>query len=229
MNDQQHEASAAEVGAIEESRTAAPGDACGAASGDERDEAGEDGPCQALSEAHREALRGHWLGQGLPAELAWLLQPEASATAAQRAVCEEALRFVRGLSASFDRHARRMVLAGVSTAVARLIEAMHGESVETSRRAAADLMRYWDRAARGEAADGARSEAAEGRHLADTLTDEQVEQIWSTLADARAAAGDEPMPLDAAADDGADAAADDDRIDEDDAEERCEGNDDDGA
>jgi len=137
----------------------------------------------ALSDDDRAALRGHWLGEPLPERLAEVLGGTPSG-AGDRAYRSELRGYLRGLSGDASRQTRRLVLTYGPAAVARLVELMQGDSAETARRAAVDLLRHWESSAREEQAEAAQQAADDDRRLAENLTDEQARQLLAILADA---------------------------------------------
>lgn len=137
-----------------------------------------------LSNDERVAVRSHWLGEALPEALAELLSRRPR-DEAERERQREVRHFLHTLSGDTVRHTRRLLLTYGVLAVARLVELMNGESAETSRKAAVDLLRHWDRWAGEELAEDASALAMEHRELTAALTDGQVERLWSILAEGR--------------------------------------------
>jgi len=93
-------------------------------------------------------------------------------------------RHLDGLADETARKVRRLILAYGESAVARLVELMQGDSAETARKAAVDLLRHWQGCLQDERADASRAESVARRQAADRLSDEQVERVWAILADA---------------------------------------------
>ena len=137
----------------------------------------------ALSETDRAALRGHWLGEPLPPDLAAVLEgtPQSAEDRGRR---QELRAYQLSLAAEAVAQTRRLFLAYGSSAVARVVELMRGDNAETARKAAVDLLRYWGESAREELAAEASRAALDGRRLADGLTDAQSRDLLAILADA---------------------------------------------
>jgi hypothetical protein len=135
-----------------------------------------------LSEQERAALRAYWLGEPLDETIRAALEDSpADETARERQL--EMRRYLLGLASADARRTRRMGLAYAPLAVAQLVDLIHGESAETSRKAAVDLLRHWDKWAKAELAADAAALAAEHRRLTSRLTDDQVERLWAILAE----------------------------------------------
>ncbi len=135
-----------------------------------------------LSEQDRAALRAYWLGEPLDETIrAALEDPPADEAARQRQT--EMRRYLLGLASAEVRRTQRMGLAYAPLAVAQLVDLIRGESAETSRKAAVDLLRHWDKWARAELAADAAALSAEHRRLTSSLTDDQVERLWAILAE----------------------------------------------
>jgi hypothetical protein len=139
----------------------------------------------ALSETDRAALRAHWLGEPLPDDLADVVGDAAGRADGGRR--GELRRYLDGIGAESARQTRRLVLTYSPAAVARLVELMRGDSAETARKAAVDLLRLHESSARDELAEAAARAAVDDRRLAESLTDDQVRGLLAILADAQEA------------------------------------------
>ena len=148
----------------------------------------------ALSEHEQAALRGYWLGEALEEDLRRLIEdpPRSEADGLQQL---EMRRYLLELTPQAVRRTRRMGLAFAPVAVAQLVELIRGENMETSRKAAVDLLRHWDRWACSELAADAVALAAEHRRLTAGLTDDQVAQLWAILAEGHPSALADGDPL----------------------------------
>jgi len=155
----------------------------------------------ALSDDDRAALHGHWLGEPLPERLAKVLGGQPVGTG-ERAYRRELRRYLGSLSDDAARRIRRLVLTYSPGAVAQLVELMQGDSAETARKAAVDLLRHWESSARQEEAEAARQAADDDRRLAENLTDDEARRLMAILANAgdRASSRGNPEEADAADD-----------------------------
>lgn len=138
-----------------------------------------------LSEQDQAALQGHWLGQPLDEGLVRLLREDLPPDDPGRPRQLEVRRCLVEMASQTVRRTRRLGLAHGPLAVAQLVDLIRGESAETSRKAAVDLLRHWDSWARSELDAEAAALAAEHRRLTSHLTDQQVAQLWSILAEGR--------------------------------------------
>jgi hypothetical protein len=131
-----------------------------------------------LSEPMRAALRGYWLGEPLPAELARLLGQNLAEGPPTR---DEVLAYLAALAGEAAGKTRRLVLTYSPGAVARLVELLHGESDETARKAAVDLLRLFHSSAEDEVAEEAARSASEMRRLTSGMTDEDAVALLELL------------------------------------------------
>ncbi len=140
----------------------------------------------------RAALRGYWLGEPLPAELARLLGVDVAGGPPTR---EEVLAYLAALAGETAGRTRRLVLTYSPGAVARLVELLHSDSDETARKAAVDLLRLFRPSAEDETADEAARVAEETRKMAEKLNDGQLTALLAIMADAGMLSGgaEEPM------------------------------------
>jgi len=144
-----------------------------------------------LSDEDRAALRAFWLSEPLPEHLAealaaWPAEARERQAAFQRQ--QELREYLRGLGLTLARQTRRLILSYSPAAAARLVELMRGENLETSRKAAVDLLRLHETSVKNELAEAADESALEGRALADNLSEDQYRQLLALLADAGAGA-----------------------------------------
>ncbi|MBN2582118.1 MAG: hypothetical protein JXL80_03555 [Planctomycetes bacterium] len=140
-----------------------------------------------LSDQDREALRAHWLGEPLPAELERLLAHVPRGKKRRRRHIE-AHQYLASLPNETERRMRRLVLAYGPTAVVLLGELIQGESKDLARRAAVDMMRLYGEFHGEERTEQAAETGAAERSMVGALSDAQVETVLGILADAGAAA-----------------------------------------
>ncbi len=141
-----------------------------------------------ISDEDRASLKSYWLGEELPAHLAEVLSGSVkSAGEVERR--QEMIGYLHELGESAARQARRLTLVYGPLAVGKLVELVRGESVETSRKAAVDLLKRYDEAVREERAERAVRVTREQGLLAASVSDEQAGAILAIMADALSRAG----------------------------------------
>jgi hypothetical protein len=142
----------------------------------------------AMSDSVRAATEGHWLGGPLTSELEALALAAAEGGEAALA-WQEVVDCLNHLGGEHARRTWRLILAYSPSAVITLAEKLQSENEEMSRKAAVEILKYFQEAAEEElAAEAARAESEE-QGLVAALSDDETEMMLMILAEARARQG----------------------------------------
>lgn len=135
-----------------------------------------------LTTEEQAALKAHWLGESLPAEV----EASLAGLSAEEAVLrrQEMAAYLAELGEEAARQTRRLALVYGPMAMAKLVELMQGENAELSRRAAVDLLKRLDEAMSEERAERAVRVTRQEGVLAASVSEKEAQQLLAIMADA---------------------------------------------
>jgi len=149
-----------------------------------------------LTDTDKTALRAFWLGEPLADELALAVnEPHGDlppgATEQQRrlhaerlALQDDARDFLKAMGAGLRRRLRRLVMVYSPPSVMAIAAQLHSEKPDEVRRAAVEILKLFDQAAKEEEADAEALRLRESESVVERLSDDQRKQLLAILADA---------------------------------------------